>query len=87
MEKPLNFEKVILASGNTYQYENLIKKLISFSTNKNIKITVDKKRLRKLDTNMINVSPSYVLSKFMWKASTPIDKTLKDMLEYWRKLV
>ncbi|MCD6579055.1 GDP-mannose 4,6-dehydratase [bacterium] len=86
-EKPDNFEKVILASGNTYQYRNLLDKLLSFSTNNNIKVVIDKKRLRKLDTNIINVSPSYILAKFMWKSSTPIENTLEDMLNYWRGLV
>ena len=84
-DKPTDFEKVIIASGKIYNYRDLLKKLIDLSTKKDIKIVVDKKRLRPVDVKTISVNISYALSKFLWKSEIPIEKTLNDMLNYWRE--
>ncbi|MCK4643626.1 GDP-mannose 4,6-dehydratase [bacterium] len=84
---PTDFEKVIVSSGNGYNFKDIVDRLIELSGNDSIKVKVDKKRLRPIDNPYIVASPSYALSKFHWRNKIPMDKTLKDILDYWRSKI
>jgi GDP-4-dehydro-6-deoxy-D-mannose reductase len=83
--QPKEFKKIILASGKEYNYQNIIEQLISLSKRKNIKTVTDKKRLRTIDIKYLVASPAYTMSKLGWRPEIPIEKTLSDILNYWRE--
>ncbi|TSC88509.1 MAG: GDPmannose 4,6-dehydratase [Microgenomates group bacterium Gr01-1014_7] len=63
---------------------DMLKKLISFSKKKNIKIEVDPKRLRPSDVTLQIPSVKKFVQQTNWKPNIKFDQTLKDMLDYWR---
>lgn len=71
-----------ICTGKTYSIESILKKLLSFSKKK-IKVEQDPKRLRYTDEEVISGDPEKIL-RLGWKPRTPIENSLKDILEYWR---
>ena len=64
----------------------LLEKLIKISKlqRKNIKIKIDKKRLRPIDADLQIPSIKKFQKHTGWKPEIKFEKTLKDLLEYWR---
>jgi len=54
---------------------------------KKITITEDKSRLRPIDISNHIPDITKFLEKTNWKIKIPIQKTLQDLLEYWRKMI
>jgi GDP-4-dehydro-6-deoxy-D-mannose reductase len=71
-----------ICSGKGYRIKDIINKLISFSSS-NIKIIQNSEKLRLLD-DPVFIGDNSKIRKLGWKPEIPIEKTLKDMLEYWR---
>jgi GDPmannose 4,6-dehydratase len=67
--------------GDTLNY------LISLSTVKNIEIVVDGSRLRPIDADLQVPNCNKFINKTGWKPSIPYEKTMTDLLNYWRKKV
>lgn len=63
----------------------MLHKLIKLSTNKNITIQVDPKRLRPSDVTLQIPSVDKFVRKTGWKPKIQFDQTLEDMLNYWRE--
>lgn len=63
---------------------DMLKKLISFSKKKNIKIKIDPKRMRPSDVTLQIPSVEKFIQQTDWKPEIQFDQTLKDMLSYWR---
>lgn len=63
---------------------DMLKKIISFSKKKNIKVKVDPKRLRPSDVTLQIPSVEKFILQTGWKPKIKFDQTLKDMLDYWR---
>lgn len=62
--------------------------LISMSPQKdNIKIIIDKERLRPIDADLQIPDCSKFKSHTGWKPEIPYKKTMKDLLDYWRNRV
>lgn len=68
----------------TMTIEDMLKKLISFSVKKNIKVKIDPKRLRPSDVTLQIPSVDKFIKQTGWKPEVNFDQTLKDMLNYWR---
>ncbi|MCR4324880.1 MAG: GDP-mannose 4,6-dehydratase [Candidatus Curtissbacteria bacterium] len=62
----------------------MLNKLIKMSTRDDIKIIVDKKRLRPSDVTLQIPAVGKFSRETGWKAEIPFEKTLLDMLDYWR---
>ncbi|MBI2664915.1 GDP-mannose 4,6-dehydratase [Candidatus Woesearchaeota archaeon] len=75
-----------ICSGQAYSIGKMLDKLISFSTAE-IKIAVDKRRLRKIDVPKLYGSNEKFLKATGWKPEIEFEQTLKDVLEYWREMV
>lgn len=82
MEKGKRGEVYNICRGKSFNLEDLLKKMIEIS-GKTISISVDKKRLRKLDTEYIIGDFSKLHGLTGWKPEIDIKATLKDMLEYF----
>jgi|SRR5579885_1484920 GDPmannose 4,6-dehydratase len=76
--------------GGTYSctIENLLNYLISLSHKKDeIKIEVDPERLRPIDADLQVPDTAKFEKHTGWKPEIPFEKTMKDLLDYWRERV
>ena len=62
----------------------MLKKLISFSTRKDIKVEIDPARLRPSDVTLQIPSVEKFKKATGWEPKIPFDKTVLDTLNYWR---
>ena len=74
-----------ICTGNHYKVDNLLEKLISFSTVRP-KIKKDPMKERILE-DPIFVGDNTKLRKLGWEPEIPIEKTLKDIIDYWREQI
>ncbi len=75
-----------ICSGKGILMKDLLKKLLELS-NKKIEIKVDEKRLRQALIPKLLGDNSKFVKETNWKPKIPIEQTLKDLLNYWRKTV
>ena len=74
--------------GNyTCTINEILQKLISLSKIKNIKIKIDKKRLRPIDADLQVPNIDKFASHTGWKPEYTFHQTMIDLLNYWRKLI
>lgn len=86
VSKPCTFGDVYNIGGNiTMTVGEMLNKLISLSTSKNIKIEIDQNRLRPSDVTLQIPCIDKFVNETKWKPEIPFDKTLKNLLDYWRK--
>ncbi len=76
--------------GGTYSctIEDMLDYLISISTHKDIiKIETDKSRIRPLDADLQVPDTSKFRKHTGWEPKIPFEKTMQDLLNYWRNRV
>jgi len=62
--------------------------LISISTKKkDIKIEIEKERLRPLDADLQVPDITKFMKHTGWQPKIPFEKTMQDLLDYWRNKV
>ena len=71
-----------ICSGKAYKIKEILDTLISLS-NKSIKVVQNKEKLRPLD-DPIFVGDNSKIKQMGWEPKIPIEKTLSDILDYWR---
>jgi len=69
----------------TMKVGEMLDQLVKMSTTKNIKIQVDKDRLRPSDVTLQIPSTEKFNKQTNWKPEIKFEKTLKDTLNYWRE--
>jgi len=80
--KPYN-----ICSGKTWKIEKVLEFLLSKSTNKDIKVAEDPSRMRPSDVLILEGDYSEFNKATGWNPQIPFEKTLEDLLNYWRKEV
>jgi len=75
-----------IASGKGVKIKELLEKLLTLS-DVDLKIEVDQTRLRPSDVELLIGSSEKLQKATGWKPEIPFDKTLKDLLDYWRELI
>jgi GDP-4-dehydro-6-deoxy-D-mannose reductase len=85
-EKCLPGEAYNIGTGVSYTIQELLDKLLSSSS---VKITVktDETLLRPSDNPELRADASKFKQATGWEPEVAIDKTLKDILDYWREIV
>jgi len=73
-----------ICSGNGYSIKVLLEKLISLSTN-NINIEEDPSRIRPIDIPILIGDNAKFVHDCHWQPEIPIEKTLEDVLNFWRE--
>ena len=68
----------------TCTVRDMLDTLISMSTIKNIGIEVDPGRLRPIDADLQVPDTSKFEKHTGWKTEIPFEKTMRDLLDYWR---
>ena len=74
-----------LCSGVDWSIERVLNFLIGESTLQHIEIRQDPARLRPSDVPVLRGSRQKVESALGWRTTIPLEQTLTDLLEYWRR--
>ena len=74
-----------LCSGGEWSIERLLNFLIEKSTLPHIEIRQDPARLRPSDVPVLRGSRQKVEAALGWRTTIPLEQTLTDLLEYWRR--
>ncbi len=83
LEKGKSGEVYNICSETSWKIQTMLDKLISLTT-VNIEVKTDPARLRPSDVPRLRGDCSRFKKDTGWKPEIPFDKTLQDMLDYWR---
>lgn len=72
-----------ICSASGHKIKEILDMVLSFSK-KRIEISLDKGKLRPLD-DPVFIGDNSKIKKLGWKPEIPIEKTLRDLLDYWRQ--
>jgi len=86
MQKGRKGEVYNVCSGRTVALKNILKILLSFSQSR-AKIQTDAAKIRKGDIPYLAGDNQKIIKETGWKPQIPLEKSLKDLLEYWRQRV
>ncbi|MCR5661644.1 MAG: GDP-mannose 4,6-dehydratase [bacterium] len=75
-----------ICSGNSWKIQAVLDHLLSLSKVK-VKVEVDPERLRPSDVPILVGDSTRFNKATGWKPEIPIEKTLEDLLNYWRERV
>lgn len=75
-----------ISSGRAIQIKELLDNLLELSS-KNIEILKDPKRMRPSDNPVLLGDSAKFRGRSGWGPEIPLTKTLKDVLNYWRKVL
>jgi GDP-4-dehydro-6-deoxy-D-mannose reductase len=76
-----------LCSGVDWSIERVLNFLIGQSTLPHIEIRQDPARLRPSDVQVLRGSRQKIESALGWRTTIPLEQTLTDLLEYWRRRI
>ena len=74
-----------VCSGNAYRLGDILDSLLSYSKVR-VKIHVDSSLIRPSDNPLILGNPSRIRDEIGWNPEIPIERTLQDLLNYWRSV-
>lgn len=86
LEKGTPGEVYNICYGKAYTIREVLNMLLGLSKKK-IKVEVDPARLRPSDVEILLGDYSKFHKKTGWEPEIPFEKTLKDILDYWRKKI
>ncbi|EKD65030.1 MAG: hypothetical protein ACD_50C00208G0002 [uncultured bacterium] len=86
IEKGKLGEAYNIGSEKSYKISDILDKLLGMSSVK-IEISTDKEKFRPVDIPELLCDASKFKKLTNWKPKIPIEVTLKDTLDYWRKIV
>ncbi len=75
--------------GGTYTctIDEMLQELLKLSKHKNIKVETDPERLRPIDADLQVPNTSKFKAISGWEPEIPFDKTMQDLLDYWRERI
>jgi GDP-mannose 4,6-dehydratase len=85
--KPTPGEYYNIGGSFTCSIREMLDKLISLSTISNISVFIDKERLRPIDADLQVPNTSKFCNHTGWSPSYTFEKTMIDLLDYWRDRV
>jgi len=84
MEKGEAGEVYNVCSGKAWSLEEVLHRLISLSP-MSIRVRVDPRKLRRADIPVLVGENRKIRERTGWAPDTPFEKTLRELLEYWRR--
>jgi GDP-4-dehydro-6-deoxy-D-mannose reductase len=72
-----------VCSGTAYRVGDLLDRLVEMAR-VTVRVTVDAARLRALDNPLVLGDRSRVTTEIGWTPEIPVERTLADLLDYWR---
>ena len=85
--KPVPGEYYNIGGDYSCTVGNMLKHLLSLSTRKDVKVETDPERLRPIDADLQVPDTSKFTRHTGWKPEIPFEKTMRDLLDYWRRQV
>ncbi len=86
MEKGRKGEAYNVCSGKSSSLEKILETLISFSSIP-VTVSVDSRKLRKVEIPRLVGDNRKICRETSWEPQIPLDRSLHDLLEYWRARV
>jgi GDPmannose 4,6-dehydratase len=84
---PIKGEYYNIGGSYTCKIGDVLNYFINKSTVKNIEIVIDKDRLRPIDADLQVPNTNKFKQHTGWEPEIPFEKTMDDLLEYWRDRV
>ena len=84
---PLSGEYYNIGGSHTCTVGEMLDYLISISTRSDITVEVDPNRLRPIDADLQIPDTTKFEKHTGWEPQIPFEKTMQDLLDYWRKQV
>jgi GDPmannose 4,6-dehydratase len=84
---PVKGEYYNMGGSYTCKVGDTLNTLLSFSANKNIEVRIDPERLRPIDADLQVPDTAKFAAHTGWKPEIPYEKTMRDLLDYWRERV
>tara|TARA_Y100001970_G_scaffold294326_1_gene450608 strand:- start:8519 stop:9526 length:1008 start_codon:yes stop_codon:yes gene_type:complete len=84
---PIPGEVYNIGGEYTCKIEDVLNTLIDLSSEKDIKISVEKNRLRPIDADLQVPNTKKFRDHTGWEPKIPYEKTMKDLLNYWRNRI
>jgi GDPmannose 4,6-dehydratase len=84
---PLAGEYYNIGGTYTCKVGDTLKTLLSFSTRSDIGTETDPERLRPIDADLQVPNTAKFAAHTGWKSEIPYERTMKDLLDYWRDRV
>ena len=81
---PISGEYYNIGGTYTCTIGEMLDKLLSYSKVKNIQVKTDPERLRPIDADLQVPDTSKFFNHTGWKPQIPFEKTMEDLLNYWR---
>ena len=75
-----------ICSGKSWKISDMLSLLLSMSSKK-IEVKQDPARMRPSDVQILLGDSTKFRQKTGWTPQIPFEQTMKDLLDYWRKLV
>lgn len=85
--KPTPGEYYNIGGNYSCTVKAMLSHLLSLSTNKSIAVEVDPARLRPIDADLQVPDTRKFQAHTGWKPEIPFEKTMRDLLDYWRARV
>jgi GDP-4-dehydro-6-deoxy-D-mannose reductase len=73
-----------ICSGKTRVIEDVLDLLVKNSKTKDIKIEKDPSRMRPSDVQVLHGDCTKLMEQTGWKPEIPFEKTMSDLMDYWR---
>lgn len=87
MDKGKDGELYLISSNMIFTIKQVLEKLITFSTNKEITYKIEKSRVRPTELNYLVADCKKFINLTNWKIEKSMDNILEDTLNYWRTFV
>ena len=84
---PVQGEYYNIGGNHTCSVRDMLTYLISLSSVKNIKVQVEKERLRPIDADLQVPDTSKFFNHTGWQPEISFEKTMLDLLNYWREKI
>jgi len=72
-----------VCSGTAYRVGDLLETMLGLSRSR-ITVSVDQALFRPIDVPVVLGNPSRIAAEVGWRPTIPIERTLRDLLDYWR---
>lgn len=76
-----------LCSGRSWVIQQVLDFFLEQSSQKGIVVEVDATRLRPSDVMVLEGDPAKIRKAVGWQVEIPFERTLKDLLAYWRQAI
>lgn len=86
VEKGIPGDVYNAGSGKSHKIQEIMDMLIKLA-NVDIKLETDQAKIRPSDVPEIIADSTKIMEATGWKAEIPFEQTIKDTLDYWRKIV